>query len=464
MTSIFWLLCRQWFKLRTYAIKCVWLLLFVLLMLGLYLSPLAVDSPLIRSETPPKPNIVALGGAVQVAPENTLMAFQKALDMGVNKLHTTVQISADGVPFLFGDDTLERTTNAESLLPGNASLDPMRHTWVNLTSLDAGSWFLEADPWDTADSLKQQDKDLVSKQGLLSLEDFLQFLSSQPRPSDDMTVFLHYRPLDRHHQGFKDINVAGPHVTDRGAGFIINPVINASALDLKVFATPVTSDRLKGVQGLLETPLSSAVASLVSQSDVAMLELGDVSIEHIRELQRANVSVGVQEVNSEWLLSLLWCVGVEYVATHDIGVLLALGSPVWRMSKGGYLAMWISVDLFSVIVILVMFIVQRVQLYGTNFSPESISLNTGRARTSYRSRTMKEKLLREGGIIEAVDDMEGSNAGAQDADGGVINEPVYCMTSGHQAYSLTSLSAIRVEDGGHSGVVVQAASAAPQPS
>ena len=105
----------------------------------------------------------------------------------------------------------------------------------------------------------------------------------------------------------------------------------------------------------------------------------------------------------------------------------------------------------------------RIALYGTNFSPESISLNTGRARTSYRSRTMKEKLLREGGIIEAVDDMDGSTPTISESHGGRVNEPVYSMTSAHQTYSLTSLSAIGVEEGGARGQV-QGGGGYPQPS
>ena len=93
-------------------------------------------------------------------------------------------------------------------------------------------------------------------------------------------------------------------------------------------------------------------------------------------------------------------------------------------------------------------------MYGTNFSPESISLNNAKTKTSYRSR-MKEKLLREGGIIEAVDDTvsECSASGPPDDSGGVSNNPVYSMTSPHQAYTVTSLSAIKVEEvRGHMGV------------
>lgn len=63
-------------------------------------------------------------------------------------------------------------------------------------------------------------------------------------------------------------------------------------------------------------------------------------------------------------------------------------------------------------------------MFGTSFSPESISLTSARKDRSYRSRTMKEKLLRDG-IIDPVDEHEGQGAG-------VVNQPA--------AYSMSSLT------------------------
>ena len=50
-------------------------------------------------------------GASSYAPENTLMAFYKGLELGANGIETDVQLSADGVPVLFHDDTLDRVTD-----------------------------------------------------------------------------------------------------------------------------------------------------------------------------------------------------------------------------------------------------------------------------------------------------------------------------------------------------------------
>lgn len=45
-------------------------------------------------------------------PENTLAAFARAIELGVDGIELDVRSSADGVPVVIHDDTVERTTNA----------------------------------------------------------------------------------------------------------------------------------------------------------------------------------------------------------------------------------------------------------------------------------------------------------------------------------------------------------------
>jgi glycerophosphoryl diester phosphodiesterase len=80
----------------------------------------------------PYPRWISHRGAGRRAPENTLAAFRLGARLGYRMFECDVQVSADGVPFLLHDDTLERTTNAKGLA--------CTHTWAELRSLDAGSW------------------------------------------------------------------------------------------------------------------------------------------------------------------------------------------------------------------------------------------------------------------------------------------------------------------------------------
>lgn len=80
----------------------------------------------------PYPRWIAHRGAGLLAPENTLAAFRLGAAHGYRAFECDVKLSADGVPFLLHDDTLERTSNGH----GRAA----EMSWDALSRLDAGSW------------------------------------------------------------------------------------------------------------------------------------------------------------------------------------------------------------------------------------------------------------------------------------------------------------------------------------
>ncbi len=84
----------------------------------------------------PLPLWIAHRGAGQLAPENTLAAFRVGASHGYRAFECDVKLSADGVPFLLHDATLDRTTPER----GTAG----ERTWSELSRLDAGSWHSRA--------------------------------------------------------------------------------------------------------------------------------------------------------------------------------------------------------------------------------------------------------------------------------------------------------------------------------
>jgi glycerophosphoryl diester phosphodiesterase len=80
----------------------------------------------------PYPRYAAHRGAGKLAPENTLAAMREGYRHGYRMVEFDVKLSADGVPFLLHDDTLDRTTD------GAGRADAL--TWSQLAQLDAGSW------------------------------------------------------------------------------------------------------------------------------------------------------------------------------------------------------------------------------------------------------------------------------------------------------------------------------------
>ena len=76
---------------------------------------------------------IAHRGASGYAPENTLLAFSRALELGADGLELDVQLSADNRLLVLHDATLERTTDGRG---------PVRRLpWSRLRWLDAGYRF-----------------------------------------------------------------------------------------------------------------------------------------------------------------------------------------------------------------------------------------------------------------------------------------------------------------------------------
>lgn len=99
---------------------------------------------LVTHDNWPYPRWIAHRGAGKLAPENTLAAFRLGASHGYRMFECDVKLSADGLPFLMHDDTLQRSTNAGEQLGVGASAIGGDHPWRTLAQLDAGSWHSRA--------------------------------------------------------------------------------------------------------------------------------------------------------------------------------------------------------------------------------------------------------------------------------------------------------------------------------
>lgn len=84
--------------------------------------------------------VIAHRGDSKVAPENSLPAFASAVKAGADLVELDYYHSADGVPVVFHDADLDRTTNAVRLW-GGEKIKIDSKSLAELKLLDAGSWF-----------------------------------------------------------------------------------------------------------------------------------------------------------------------------------------------------------------------------------------------------------------------------------------------------------------------------------
>jgi glycerophosphoryl diester phosphodiesterase len=82
------------------------------------------------------PKVAGHRGAAAYAPENTLESLREAWRRGAGWVEFDVKLTADGVPIVFHDDKLDRTTDGQGPVAA-AGLARIR-------SLDAGAWFSPA--------------------------------------------------------------------------------------------------------------------------------------------------------------------------------------------------------------------------------------------------------------------------------------------------------------------------------
>ena len=77
--------------------------------------------------------VISHRGANRLAPENTLSAFRKALEFGVDGFENDVHMTLDGHLVVCHDDDVKRTSNGSGLI--------CEKTFGELRALDFGGWF-----------------------------------------------------------------------------------------------------------------------------------------------------------------------------------------------------------------------------------------------------------------------------------------------------------------------------------
>ncbi|AIN94042.1 glycerophosphodiester phosphodiesterase [Treponema putidum] len=93
-------------------------------------------------------------------PENTMLAFSKAADSGVDGIEFDVHLSSDGVPIIIHDEALDRTCNASGLVKD--------FSFAELKKINAAANFKSSKPLDEKIPCLEEYFDFIKDKDIIS--------------------------------------------------------------------------------------------------------------------------------------------------------------------------------------------------------------------------------------------------------------------------------------------------------
>ncbi|XP_072035007.1 glycerophosphodiester phosphodiesterase domain-containing protein 5-like isoform X2 [Amphiura filiformis] len=385
LTFLTWPLAGIWWKsTSSTAFRWVTFIAYSCLLLFVYLCPLAFLTPCMlgHNSLPKRPLIMTHKGAPMLAPENTELSFQKAASYNIYGFESDVRISLDGIPFLMHDSTLERTTNVHKVFPNRTKHSAEFFTFEELQQLDAGSWFLQKNPFYTAKRMSKAEKQQIKNQTIPSLTKLMQVAKHYNNKS---VIFDLFMPPSGH-----------PY---RG-NFTEQTVSSIKASGIQEHQIWWLSDFkrdwvLKNAPDFEQTATTSMAPKDFKRFQIVHMnaEYSQVTDQDIQDFKKINISTNIYTVNKPWLYSLYWCIGVKSVTSGACQVLQSVEAPIWHTTPQIWRIIWILEDCVSLICVVLIFVFQRYRFPRRPSNPEAISLHTNRTFPHNHGKKSDRELL-----------------------------------------------------------------------
>ncbi|WP_256815853.1 glycerophosphodiester phosphodiesterase [Cytobacillus sp. Bac17] len=216
-------------------------------------------------------------------PENTMAAFQAALEAGADGIELDVQMAKDGKLVIIHDETVDRTTG------GTGYIKDM--TFEEILRLDAGSWFGNVNTGETIPDLEQ-------------------LLQWAVREGNELLINIE----------LKNDLIEYPGMEEKVIDLILN-----YKLEQRVIISSFNPESLKRVRDLHATLQTGYLIEGISENTLEMAKkIGANSIhceegfalsEFGREAKEAGFPLRVYTVNDETRSGLLNNAGVEVIMT-----------------------------------------------------------------------------------------------------------------------------------------------------
>ena len=302
-----------------------------------FASPLLfIPSNVIFGDLPPKPSIIAHRGASRLAPENTIVAGELAVEHGAVGWEVDIRISVDGELFLMHDDTLTRTTNVEDIFLNRKNDRAETFTLSELRQLDTGSWFTDKDPYGAIafGRISKEEGDNYKGIQIPTFEETLNFT----RDNDffiDLDIKL---PPSSHLYNDVYFETILNETLESGINLTKVMIFTSDAEWIDLINQKNATDILLGMDMRSNPSLEEFE---MSEYNYTIIKTGD---EYSNGLYRSfylnNIPVMVYTIDSIERFSQLWCLGTSFVMTNEVHTFNDLKNPIWYLNIEIYIVLW----------------------------------------------------------------------------------------------------------------------------
>ena len=248
----------------------------------------------LRSKRGGPPLLIGHRGASGEAPENTLVAFRLAVEQGADVVELDVQLTADGIPVVIHDPTVERTTDGSGLV-NSLTLEQVKR-------LDAGRSFGALYPGARIPTL---DEVLAWASGTVPLAIEIKNTPVRNPGIEEKVV----EALQRHQMIEHSVVISFDHSS--------------------VLRTKEICPELAGGVLFAGSPVSPSTLASQARADVLLPHWSDVGEQMMRDARAHGLAVAAWVVDSEVEMEFALSLGLDALGTNYPGRLKALVDARW---------------------------------------------------------------------------------------------------------------------------------------
>ncbi|MHA1611663.1 MAG: glycerophosphodiester phosphodiesterase family protein [Promethearchaeota archaeon] len=294
------------------------------------ISLYSTNAASLANPIPDKPIIIAHRGAAYLAPENTLPAGILTAEVGAAGWEVDVRISKDGEFYMMHDDSLIRTTNVADLFPERRNDDGETFLFSELRQLDAGSWFVDRDPFNAIlmGKISKADAENYRGEKIPSLDEILNLTIYY-----DLIIDIDMKKPESSHPYYEVYES------------LLLTKLQESNLEKKIIYK-TTSEQAENMTKLISYRDLGPNLENLSEMDIGDGDIIDekywISDRDLKIYKENNITIMAGVLDSTWRFSQLWMMGVEYILTDIPDVFVQMSQPILSISRTSYSLVWIS--------------------------------------------------------------------------------------------------------------------------